>query len=600
MTASGTFGRFLLNEYLPARYKIDKPTSKKEINRQMTEFAHEDPKEYVKSIVGMKQVGDHVSTMEGMSIGLDDIEPQYVKRNAIMNQLEDKFNNATTDKQRREIAESAQERMIDLALEHPGTMTRQVISGARGKPFQYSNIVTSPGTSKDSSGDTVPWLITKSYSEGLSPADYWAAGNEAILNTIKSNISVSEPGELSKILINNMADLIVTEDDCGTHNGISKSPNSTNIVDRYLARDSGRFPRNTLITPKVQNSLQSLGEKQILVRSPMTCEASDGVCQKCQGLDEKGNIHISGTNVGIRAAQALSEPMTQMALSTKHGTKTAAGERLQVGGLRGFRQIIESPQQFINKATLAEMDGDITKVEKAPQGGHFVYVNDSQHYVSPNLGISVSKGDTVSAGDVLSQGTPKPDEMVRLKGISAGRLYLVNQLKNIYRDQGMDFDQRHFELLARGELNHARILDDRSSKFIKGDIVNYNTFKSTLAQSAKEVPVEEALGEILGKEYLEYSAGTRITPKILKNLAGLKLDKVYIAPRAPEVEFVMKPATRAPMLNPDWLATLAHRNLKAAIMHGAQVGAVSDIHGVHPIPAFVFGTEFGEGKKGRY
>jgi len=597
---SETFGRYLINEHLPDKYKVDKPTGPKEMNKRMNEYAREDPGGYVKSITGLKHVGDHVSTTEGMTIGLDDIEPQYAERDAMMNQLKDKFAKATSDKQRRDIAESAQTHMIDIALKHPGTMTRQVTSGARGKPFQFSNIVASPGTAKDNLGNTVPWLITKSYSEGLSPADYWAAGNEAIMNTIKSNISVSEPGELSKILINNMADLVVTEDDCGAENGIIMPPDSPDVVDRFLAQDTGKYPKGTLVTPRIQNNLISSGLKHVSVRSPMTCEAADGVCQKCQGLDEKGNIHVPGTNVGIRAAQALSEPLTQMALSTKHGAKTAKGERQQVGGLKGFRQLIESPEQFMNKATLTEIDGDVTKVEKAPQGGHLVYVNDMQHYVTPEMGVKVSKGDKVSAGDVLSEGIPKPDEVVRLKGISAGRLYMVDQLKNIYRDQGMNFDPRHFELLARGELNHARIEDDRSPKFIKGDIVNYNTFKSTLAKETKEVPLEDALGETLGKEYYEHSAGTRVTHKIAKSLAAKKIHKVAIAPRAPEISFVMKPATRAPTLNPDWLAALAHRNLKATIMRGAQEGAVSDIHGTHPVPAFVFGTEFGEGKKGRY
>jgi hypothetical protein len=92
----------------------------------------------------------------------------------------------------------------------------------------------------------------------------------------------------------------------------------------------------------------------------------------------------------------------------------------------------------------------------------------------------------------------------------------------------------------------------------------------------------------------------RVTPTVQKHLKKEKIREVMIAPRAPEVEFVMKPATRAPLLNPDWMARLAHRNLKSTIQQAAHFGDVSNIHGTSPVPAYVFGLEFGQGKKGRY
>lgn len=594
-----TFGRFLINEVLPAEHRVTSAADKKDFSKRMSLLAREDPKKYSEIVTRLKRVGDELSTQEGLSVGLEDIMPQYTMRNKALAPYLEKFKAARTDTQRRQIAEAAQENMGKYVMKHPGSLTQQVRSGARGKPHQLMGIVSSPVAASDPTGQTTPWIIQRSYSEGLTPADYWVAGNEAILNTIKSSTSVSEPGDLSKILINNMNDLIVTEDDCGTTNGVLIDPANPDVIDRYLARDEGTFRRNTLITPFLQPKL-ARATKKVLVRSPMTCEAGDGVCQKCQGLDEKGNIHEVGTNVGVRAAQAISGPLTQFALDAKHGTRTTKGERKKVGGLVGFRQIIESPRQFINKATLSTVPGKVTKIETAPQGGHFVFVNNEKHYIGPNLDVTVKKNDVLEAGDVLSEGIPKPDEVVKYKGLGAGRLYMVNTLKDLYRNQGRDLDQRHFELLARGELDYAQVREDPSHNFLKGDIVSYNQLRSMVGQNTKEVPINEALGKTLGKDYFHFSTGLRVTPEVVQFLRKEGIKNVLIAPRAPEVEFVMKAATRTPLLNPDWMARLAHRNLKATLLQAAHFGDKSDVRGVHPVPAYVMGVDFGRGEGGRY
>jgi hypothetical protein len=114
------------------------------------------------------------------------------------------------------------------------------------------------------------------------------------------------------------------------------------------------------------------------------------------------------------------------------------------------------------------------------------------------------------------------------------------------------------------------------------------------------MPLEEALGETLGQAYLHFYVGTRVTKQIQDYLKQKGIKEVLIAPRAPEVEFVMKPATRAPLLHPDWMARLAHRSLKSTIMQASHYGETSNIHGTNPIPAYVAGVEFGQGEKGRY
>jgi DNA-directed RNA polymerase subunit beta' len=418
---------------------------------------------------------------------------------------------------------------------------------------------------------------------------------------VKSSTSVAEPGDLAKILVNNMYPYTITKDDCGTHNGIPMSSSDGHVVDRYLAREVGPFKYNTLVTTQVAQKLKALAET-VYVRSPMTCLAHEGVCRKCQGLDEKGQVHAIGVNVGVRAAQALSEPLTQFALNAKHGVRVLKGASSKLEGLSGFRQLLEVPQSFFNKATLAEKTGTVSKIQAAPHGGYYVYVDDEEHYVSPNLKVLVQEGQSVEAGDVLSEGVPKPDELVHHKGFGVGRQYLVEQLHNIYSSQNTNMDKRHLELVARADLSHVKILEHSSDhpELVRGDIVHYNDYRDSVGKKTRSVSLEKAVDHILGKEVFQYTAGTKITPSIVASLKKHGVKTIDIAENAPAVEFIMKPMTRNPLLNPDWMARLAHRYLKDSVLKGAHFGDASDLHGAHPVPAYAYGAEFGNAPDGKY
>jgi DNA-directed RNA polymerase subunit beta' len=599
-TNAEPFGRYLLNRELPDNYKLKGAITKGELTKSMSDLAHADPQQYVKTITALKGVGDTLATSEGLSVGLDDIAPEYGVRDRAMAPLRQKYDMATTDTERKRIAIKAQDVMKEVAMKHKGTLTQQVRSGARGNVNQYTNLTGALGYVRDpDTNDATPLLMDKSYSEGLSPGQYWNASRQSMMDTIKVYTSVAEPGDLGKKLVNNMNSLVVTEIDCGTDNGIFVDPTTPEAQGRYLARAEGHFKYNTLITPEVQTAL-ARRKKNILVRSPMTCEADDGVCQKCQGLDEKGLSHQMGINVGVRSAQALAEPLVQFALDSKHGGRTIQSDAAQVGGIKGFRQIIDVPQQFINKATLATVPGKITKIEDAAQGGYRVFVDDTSHYVEPNRKVVVKIGQKVFAGDALSDGVPKPDEIVKYKGLGEGRQYFVSALKDIYKSQGKKMDQRHFELLAKGQLDHVRVLSDPSHTFIPGDIVSYNAVRKHLKSTVHSLPLESALGETLGKSYFQFLAGTRITEEVFNKLKQHEVKDVMVASRAPEIEFTMKPATTAPTLHPDWMGRMAYRGLKTTIQQAAQYGQTSDIHGTHPVPGYVTGVEFGKGESGRY
>lgn len=596
-----TLGHMLVNDILPPAHRTSESLSKASLNKMLTALAKEDPHAYIGIVSKLKKLGDQLSTTEGVSVGLADIAPEYAARDKIMGPALLAVKNAKNSEEREKIILGVQDQMMQYTREHGGSMTRMALSGARGNVPQLMKTIGSPVAAIDHKGAITPWLIGHSYAEGLSPAEYWVTGNEARINTIKSSTSVAEPGDLSKILVNNLYPYVITMDDCGTHNGVALAASDGHALGRYLARDLGTHKRNDLVTAAVATDLMRKHDT-VYVRSPMTCEAHPGICRKCQGLDEKGNLHEIGINVGVRSAQALAEPLTQFALNAKHGVRVLKGASKDLDGLAGVRQMIEVPQSFFNKATLADHHGVVTRVVKAPHGGHYVYVDSHEHYVAPNLDVLVHTGDHVEAGDALSDGVPKPDEIVAHKGLGAGRQYLVDALHRLYKKQGVDVDKRHLEILARADLSHVRIMEqaDAHPELLRGDIVHYDAYKAALSRDVAEVDTAAAVNRVLGKETLHFTVGTPLTPSIIATLQKHGIRRVVVATSAPRVEFIMKPMTRNPLLNPDWLARMSHRYLKDTLMRGAHFGDTTDTHSTHPVPAYVFGETFGSGTDGRY
>lgn len=596
-----SLGQLLVNDLMPDGHRSNDALGKSNLTKKLTEIARSDPSGYVDIVSKLKRLGDELATLEGCSVGLADIAPVYGLRDKILNPAIEAVKRAKTPQEREKIILAVQDKIMAHTRTHPGSMTQMALSGARGNIPQLMKTVASPVAAIDVKGQITPWLIGKSYSEGLSAADYWVAGNESRINTVKSSTSVAEPGDVAKIMVNTMYPMVITRDDCGTFNGLSMPVGDSHAVGRYLAKDQHGHRRNELITGALMSQLRSKVDK-LFVRSPMTCDSHDGVCRKCQGLDEKGHPHQIGVNVGVRAAQALSEPLTQFALNAKHGVRVLKGSEKKLEGMTGLRQLLEVPQSFFNKATLAERAGRITKIVPAPHGGHYVYVEGVEHYVGPTLRVLVHVGSMVHAGDVLSEGIPKPDEVVKHKGLGVGRQYIVDQLHDIYAGQGLNMDKRHLELLARSDLSHVKVTDhsDKHPDLLKGEMVPYEKYKTSIGQHTKTVPLERAQGALLGKEVLHFTVGTPLTPVIIAALRSNGIHNVEIAEDAPRTEFVMRPITRTPLLNPDWMARMAHRYLKESLVRGAHYGDSSDLHGSHPVPAYAYGAEFGSGRDGKY
>lgn len=599
-----TLGQHLVNQILPKDLQDESQLSKGTLHDKIRALARRDTVDAAPRIEALRALGHELATTEGISASLADITPDYKTRERVLRPYLTAVQQTNDVTKRRELIRQAQPKLLEATKSHPGSFGIMVRSGARGKPVQLMKDVAAPVMALEASGDPYPWLIRHSYAEGLRNSEMWAANTETRNNQIDTRLAVTEPGDLAKILVNNMTDQLITVEDCKTNNGTSMSASDPQIVDRYLARSAGGVSAGSLVTQHILTKLKKSNVTNVLARSPMTCEATDGVCQKCFGLNHRGRVHSLGTNVGVIGAQAISEPLTQFALSAKHGTRSTVADKSIVRGHRGLRQLLDVPEAFPNKAALAPFSGKVTDIRKAPQGGTYITTTDADEnartYAPPGLMPKVQVGQKVEAGDVLSQGIVNPAELVTHKGIGAGRRYITDSLYDVYKQQGVDVDKRHLELLARAHINHVRIDDDPQSRFQPGEVVAYNSFLRRLAEDVKTTAIGKAEGKLLAKGYGDYSAGIIVTPTVIHDLKKQGVKQVKITPEPPSITPIMRPITRNPALHPDWMARLGTRGLRQSMLEAVHFGQQSNIHGIHPIPALAYGVEFGEGKGPRY
>ena len=588
----GRLSDILLNDRIPQAYRVKGPLTTKTLKSSMLSMAKQDPEMYKKVIPRIKKLGDEFSTYEGISVGLDDIEPEYAKRDPIIRNTKRKLRMASTDpKKRIQILLEAQDKLRELTTKHPGDMGMMARSGSRGNMNQLMKMVTSPGIVGDYDGAPIPYLIERGYSEGLSPAEGWIAGDESRSQLIKGLLGTSEPGEMQKVLASVMSGQVIASTDCGTTNGISLQAEDPAIEGRHLA--AGGFIDGL----KAATIMRKGGV--VRVRSPMTCELDSGVCQKCMGSNNRGDNFAIGVNVGIRSAQSLTEPLTQMALSSKHGVSLVAGDQQTPRGLAAFKQFVEVPKNFFLRAPISEVTGKITKISKAPQGGYDLDIEGASHYVPPGRTLKVKAGQHLEAGDVLSSGIAAPDDVIKYKGLGAGREYLMKSLRDVYSDSGKEVDPRHLELLAKSQLNYVQV-DSGVPDFIPGDIVTVAKLRKSFEGKGAEFSLKEGEGKVLTSPVGTHLPGTRLTARVIQDMRSQGITKVRATGSNMTIKPVMVAATRTPLLNPNWMQRLGYRYQKATLINAATYGETAELHSHNPLPALAFGAEMGRDAEGKY
>jgi hypothetical protein len=412
--------------------------------------------------------------------------------------------------------------------------------------------------------------------------------------------ATAKGGDLLKLWNQNVSNYNVTATDCGTDNGLDFQSDDDSLSGRVLARAVGDVPAGSVIDRTVLSAIRKSG-KPIIARSSMTCRAKHGICAKCAGVQADGRFAPIGESLGITAASAIGEPIVQGSLNTKHNAGMAKGKKT-FSGLDTTIQFVQIPDEFKDRAAVAEEDGVVESINEAPQGGTYVTVNGRQHFVLPGFSASVKVGEKVEAGDIISDGLASPADIVRLRGLGEGRRYYADRLGQILHDSGNKPDKRHMELVARAVVDDYRIDDPgEDSPYLPDDSVRENEFLETYKPPADtaETLVDKSIGGYLQKPVLHYTVGTRVTPKIADRMRTAGVQQVLSSRETPWYTADMKRLRVASHDSKDWLVGLGTSYLSSQMRDSLERGDETNVQeNYHYGPRLAYGGDAGKGAFG--
>lgn len=595
-----TPGKLLLEDAIPDEYlPKGKPLTEKVIKGIFTEIANKEPEKYSEIMGKLTDVSRDAVYRYGRmaSIGLRDLEipPELARYREKIRQDVDKIieNDALTGAEKNKAVvqylykkmSEIPDKVVEAAKQMGSGFYAQVESGARGNKNQLMQVIFGDTLLIDAEDRPVPIPVLHSYGEGVKPMEYWAASSGARKGSIAVQFSTADGGYLGKQLNNIGHRLVVTDRDCGTKNGIPVKADDPDNIGSVLAMPVGKYQAGTVITPEV---MAHLGNGNIRVRSLATCALGDGVCAICSGIREKGTFPAIGDTVGIVGARAMSEPITQAGLKSKHTGGVAGSDDKQVSGFEELNQFIQVPATFKGAATLSEIDGTVLAVKEAPAGGNFVFVNDKRFYVPRGREVLVKRGDSVTAGDMLSDGTPNPAELVKYKGIGEGRRYFIDKYRELLKKNGAAVHRRNIEAVARGFINRVKMdSPDGYNGYMIDDVVPYDMLAIDYEprEGSKTVGPNQAKNMYLEQPVLHYTIGTRITPQVIKDLNSNKISNIVVNEHQPVFSPYVIRARSIMESDPDWMTRMAGENLKRSTLEAARMGAKSTTEGTSYFPA---------------
>lgn len=556
-----TLGRELLNKELPGKISVDKKIDAKYLKQVFAQVGQSYPQDVTRVMNAFKDYGKNYGHKFATSISLDDFHIPENRKNEIMSKYKTKYDSKMSDKKKGELWVDMTNELFDAnihalkTIKRPNNFSYIVDSGAisGGKAINVNQILTSIGAVKDLSGNPLPVPITGNWGEGLDTWEYWQQMYGSRKGVVDKAINTRDSGELNKNLLSNTKGVLITEEDCETLDHIVLDSDDKSLLGRHLATNIvGVGKRNTVIDPSLHARLRAKGIMKIKVRSPLTCDAVNGICQMCYGIMPDGKVPSLGYNVGVMDSQALSERSTQLTLSSFHsGASAAGGAKTMVASFSDFNEILQVPEILPGKATLATKAGIVNSVRKHPAGGHEVFIDGVSHYVPTGLGSVARVGTKVKPGDKLSEGKSKPQELAKLKDFKTAQLDMVKRIKNVYND---DFHARAYETVIRGISDLARLThvpDDIDNMYI-GDTLYYSLVKKLNKERAVD-----------GKELIGYEPYFKAI-----NVQHQDRDDV--------------------------LAQMSGSHIKANLIEAAARMRSTNIHGKDPLPGLLYATEFGK------
>ena len=509
-TIKTTLGRAIFNEALPSDYPyVNVQVDKKVLGTTVNRLAEMYPKiEVAQTLDRLKALGFHWATRAGVSISITDVvtPPRKAELLGYAEEKADKVQKQyerglITDSERRqeliEIWTRATDEVAKAMTEYfPRTnpVFMMVDSGARGNFMQVRQIAGMRGLVANPKGEIIPRPIKSNFREGLSVLEYFISTHGARKGLADTALRTADSGYLTRRLVDVSQDVIIREVDCGTERGSvypigdGKTPLETidtTTSSRVLASDvvwDGKVVApagEDLSTARVEE-LAILGVTDVKVRSVLTCESKVSTCAMCYGKSmATGKLVDVGEAIGIIAAQSIGEPGTQLTMRTFH-TGGVAGDDIT----HGLPRVVELFEARSPKgvAPISEVSGRI-RIDDSDKTRKLIVTPDDgaeeiAYQVSKRSRLLIEDGAQVQVGQQLIVGAVDPKEVLRVLGHRAVQLHLVDQVQEVYRSQGVSIHDKHIEVIVRQMLKRVTIIDNGSTGFLTGDVIERAKFEA--------------------------------------------------------------------------------------------------------------------------
>ncbi|WP_051620839.1 DNA-directed RNA polymerase subunit beta' [Paenibacillus sp. UNC451MF] len=508
----------------------------------------------------LKRLGFTYATRSGISMGITDCTVPHEKEN-IVSETKEKVRFITkqylhgllTDNERHDhsvatwgAAKDGISKALVNGLDPYNPLKIMIDSKACGSIAHMSQLSGIRGLVVKSSGVVIEHPIVSSFREGLSGLEYFISTYGSRKGLLDTELRIADSGYLTRRLIEAAQDVIVREEDCGTDQGISvraiRLGNAT--IENLLERIEGRYSnetvvhpatgkvilnRNQLIDTETARSLVQSGIEEVSIRSVLSCRSEHGICAVCYGTNLSTGRRVDmGEAVGIIAAQSNGEPGTQLTLRAWHTGGIAGNEIIQE--LPRLQQLYEArtPEQ---PAVLSYYDGKITDIRETKDRRYEIEVaGESESIVQTTIcgtRLLVSVGEQVKKGDPLTEGTIDPKELLHIQGVRAVQSYILQEVQGIYRNQGVEINDKHIEIILRQMLLKMRVVDAGDTALLPGAFVDRHAFEDanrevlmTGQQPAVAVPVLRGITQAsMDSESFISAAAFQETTRVLTDAA---------------------------------------------------------------------------------
>ena len=389
------------------------------------------------------------------------------------------------------------------------------MSGARGNLKQIRQLSGMRGLMQSPKGDTIDRPIKTNFREGLTVLEYFISTHGARKGLADTALGTETGGYTTRRFLDFVHDAIVRTEDCGTSEGVvvdvlaaHTGKPDINLIGRVVAeavvsaKGKELLARDAYITAESLEEIAAAGVATVVMRSALTCLEGRSVCQKCYGYDlATGKPVEVGTAVGVIAAQSIGEPGTQLTMRTFHTGGVAGSDITE--GLPLVNEILESPRANRTFAPLNTVPGRANVLDVEGKSYVRIYTPDGktmleEHEIPADQSVRTDIEDQVlEAGEALTKSRPYGPDKLEIVGRDKMLRFIVKELQDIYRGQGVELNDKHFEIIASRMLSKVKITDSGDTDFLLDSYVDRLEYLATndriIAEGGQPAEAKETL-----------------------------------------------------------------------------------------------------------